>query len=304
PERTNSSGDGSSMAISPLSPAWESKSHVWRRPEVSPTCHRTKFFLRSDATSVLDDILVRSALPLIGVDSSCAIDSSGFRTSSFHYYKHEKYEPTRKNVWLKAHILAGVQTHAVPVMLVTEGTANDAPHLPQLLERAFAAGFTFKEALADRGYQGRENFNAAADLGVELFVPFKSNQTGVSRGSPMYHKMFLYFQCHREKFDQHYGQRPQVECTFSAIKQKMGERLLSRNHSAQVAEVTAKFVAYNITVLIRQMFERNVLPDFLKRPEQPKITPATLLPGTEHPLLSLNQNHAAQPVVQYPGAEE
>ena len=252
----------------------------------------SKFLCRDDVAPILHDVLARSALPLIGVDNACAIDSSGFRTSSFHYYRHEKYEPSRMNIWLKAHIFVGIQTHVVPVMEITAGSANDSPHFPTLLQRAVAAGFEVKEVYADKGYQSRKNFDAAAELGVNPFIPFKVNSTGQAKGSPMYHKMFLFFQLHREEFDQHYGQRAQVETTFGAIKQKLGERLLSRNFTAQVNELIAKLVAYNITVLIRQMFERSLLPDFLKPPEKPMLIASPTAPTLETPCPSMGQVHA------------
>ena len=115
----------------------------------------SKFLCRDDAELILHDLLARSALPLIGVDDACAIDSSGFRTSRFHHYRHEKYEPTRENIWLKAHILAGVKTHVVPVVDVTEGSASDSPRFPALLKRAIDAGFAVKEVYADKGYLSR-----------------------------------------------------------------------------------------------------------------------------------------------------
>jgi hypothetical protein len=263
----------------------------------------SKFLCRDDAAPILHDLLARSAIPLIGVDTACAIDSSGFRTTRFHYYRHEKYEPTRKNIWLKAHILAGVQTHVVPVVEVTEGSAGDSPRFPILLKRAVDAGFTAKEVYADKGYLARYNSEAAAELGIEAFIPPKVNSTGQSKGSPAYHKMFLLFQYHREEFDRHYGQRAQVETTFGAIKQKLGEALWSRNFTAQTNELVAKLVAYNVTVLIRQMFELDLLPDFLKPPEKPpQVVQPNWLTQT-WPMLSLNPQSVATPVVQSPHPE-
>lgn len=263
----------------------------------------SKFLCRDDVGPVLHDLLARAAIPLIGVDTACAIDSSGFRTTRFHYYNHEKYQPTRKNIWLKAHILAGVQTHVVPVLEITEGSAGDSPRFPALLKRAVDAGFAIKEVYADKGYLARNNFEAATELGVDAFIPFKVNSTGQSRGSSMYHKMFLFFQYHREKFDQHYGQRAQVETTFGAIKQKFGEALWSRNFTAQVNELAAKLVAYNITVLIRQMFERDLLPDFLGPPEKPPLLVQPDVARPVLPILSPNHGGLAGPVAQSPYLE-
>ncbi len=114
----------------------------------------------------------------------------------------------------------------------------------------------------------------------------------------MYHKTFLFSQLHREEFDQHYDQRAKAETTFGAIKQELGERLLPRNFPAQVNELVAKLVAYNITALIRQMFERNLLPDFLNPPEKPPPAVMPSVPDLDRYLLSLDRDHTAMPVVQ------
>jgi hypothetical protein len=44
---------------------------------------------------------------------------------------------------------------------------------------------------------------------------------------------------------------------------KFGETLKSRDRVAQTNELLAKLTAYNITVLIHEMFEHGVIPDFL-----------------------------------------
>ena len=79
----------------------------------------------------------------------------------------------------------------------------------------------------------------------------------------LWKKAYLFFQLHREKFDAHYHKRSNVESTFGAIKQKFGETLKSKKTTAQVNELLCKIIAYNITVLIHEMFESNIVPDFL-----------------------------------------
>jgi hypothetical protein len=224
----------------------------------------SRFLCRTDVTEALHNMLARSAIPLIGLEDQCAIDSTGLRTSRFNYYRHERYEPERQNVWLKFHALVGVNTHVIPVLEVSAGSASDSPFFPELLKRATDNGFRFKEVLADKGYQSRENFNAASKLGIEPYIPFKRNQTGQSKGSPMYHKMFLFFQYHRERFDAHYGQRAQVESAFAGFKQRFGETLVSKTFTSQLNEVLCKAIGFNITILIRQMFEAGILPEFLE----------------------------------------
>ena len=142
----------------------------------------SKFLCRPETTPILEDMLARSVLPLRNIETRCAIDSTGFRTTNFHHYREEKSNPTRKNIWLKASALVGIRTHAILAVEISEGTAGDSPRFPILLERAMKAGFQLKEVLADRAYNARHNFDMAEDLGVTAIIPFKSNQTGQSKG--------------------------------------------------------------------------------------------------------------------------
>ena len=48
------------------------------------------------------------------------------------------------------------------------------------------------------------------------------------------------------------------------LKRKFGETLKSKNPTAQVNELLAKIVAYNLTVVIHEMYENNVVPYFLQ----------------------------------------
>ena len=234
----------------------------------------SKFLCRPESTDILMDVLARSAFPLRAFENRCVADSTGFRTTRFHQYREEKYNPGRRNTWLKAHALVGVRTHAVVSVDISEGSAGDAPRFPLLLQRAKDAGFEFKEVLADKAYNSRKNFDVAESMGMTAIIPFKSSQTGQARGSSAYHKMFLFFSYHREKFDEHYRDRGQVEVTFGAIKQKIGETIMSRNFHAQVNELMCKLIVHNITMLIQSMYSLGVLPDFLE-PRPPTQEPPT-----------------------------
>ena len=257
----------------------------------------SKFLCRPESTPILEDMLARSALPLRNVETRCAIDSTGFRTTKFHYYREEKYNPTRKNVWLKAHALVGIRTHTVLALEISEGTAGDSPRFAILLERAMKAGFQLNEVLADRAYNSRKNFDVADDLGLTAIIPFKSNQTGHAKGSPAYHKMFRYFTYHREEFDEHYRDRANVEVTFGAIKQKIGETIWSRNFNAQVNELYCKLIAHNITMLVQAMYMIGILPDFLQPKEPPDTEMATARDIPLGTALSFNSAESVAPVV-------
>jgi transposase len=237
-------------------------SRVLRRPDVTPILHR---------------LVELVALPLKGLETQFAVDSTGFRTTSFGDYNQETHGPSRRNVWLKAHAIVGVATHVVVRVKVTDGNVADSPQFPELLKSAVEAGFAVKEVSADKGYLSRSNVEAATALDVAPYIPMKKNSTGRAGGSATFNKLFHYFQVHKEDFDAHYHRRSNVESVFGAIKKKFGETLKSRNRVAQENELLAKIVAYNLTVLVHEMFEHEVIPEFLMphKPEGP--TPPVVL---------------------------
>lgn len=227
------------------------------------------FLCRDDVTEGLHQMLAQSALPLAVIEDRCAVDSTGLRTTRFNSYRKEKYEPCRVNEWLKLHSLVLVRSHGIPALEVTAGTANDAPWLPVLLSRAKAAGFDLKVALADRSYQGRPNYRATTELEVELLVPFKRNQTGEAKGVASYHKAFLEFMYHRERFDALYSQRAQAESAFSNFKLKLTETLASKSFDSQSNEVLCLAIAHNLMTVVRHMFLIGIEPDFLRSGPSP-----------------------------------
>lgn len=219
---------------------------------------------REDVTPILDELVAKAALPLAALEESFAVDSSGFRTTSFGAYCQETHGPSRRNIWLKGHIIVGVRTHAIPKVVATLGTESDAPQFPGLVRGAVAAGFVMKEVYADKGYLSRENLGVAASVGATPYIPFKSNSIGAPEGYPIWRRMYDLFQTERELFETHYHLRSNVEATIAAVKAKLGETLRSRDPVARMNELLCKVLAYNLTVLVHEMFEHHVVPDFLR----------------------------------------
>jgi transposase len=102
-----------------------------------------------------------------------------------------------------------------------------------------------------------------ANAGGKPYIPFRKSATGRAGGSAIWKKMFHYFQLNRDEFMEHYHKRSNIEATNAAIKRKFGETLKSKNPTAQVNELQAKIVAYNLTVVIHEMYENGINPDFL-----------------------------------------
>jgi transposase len=83
------------------------------------------------------------------------------------------------------------------------------------------------------------------------------------KSTAVWKKMYHYFQLNRDEFLDHYHKRSNIEATNAAIKRKFGETLKSKNPTAQVNELLAKIVAYNLTVVIHKMYENGIDPKFL-----------------------------------------
>lgn len=230
---------------------------------------------RVDVTHVLEALVTRSALPLSVLEDNFAVDSTGLQTTDFGAWREARHGEKRVRHWMKAHALVGVKTHVVARVVVTEKDGADYPQFDYLLKSARDNGFVPEEVYADKAYTGRSNYRLAEDMGFELFAPFKSNsnvrkssrnKSGrfPDRGSSqIWKKAFLYFQLHRDEFERHYHKRSNVEAVFSALKRKLGEQVRSKNPVAQQNEVLAKIIAYNLTVLIHEIYEHGVVPDFL-----------------------------------------
>jgi len=203
--------------------------------------------------AILTNLVERSALPLVEVETDFAFDSSGFSSSKFDRWFDIKYGGFKaKAVWVKAHIATGVKTNVVTAIEILDKDAGDSPQLPALVKTT-DKGFTIKEASADKAYASEENFQTLADCNATGYIPFKSNATGGVGG--LFAKAFHYFCLNREEFLGHYHKRSNVESTFSAVKRKFGDSVRSKTDIAMKNEVLAKFVCNNICCLISAWYE-------------------------------------------------
>ena len=139
---------------------------------------------RPEATPILYSLLRMSALPLAGLEEGGVVpDSTGIQTTSFGGWREEKHGEKRQKRWLKVHAMVGTKTHVVIDASVLEANSPDCPQFTPLLRGTLEAGFHPKTAVADKGYLSRDNYTAATDMGLETFIPFKSNSVGRSEGS-------------------------------------------------------------------------------------------------------------------------
>ena len=222
----------------------------------------SKLLNKQSLTSVLLNMIEISSLPLKAIETNFAIDSSGFSTCRFDRWFNFKYgKEINSRIWLKAHLVCGTKTNIVTAVRITEAYSNDQKEFPELVQKT-SKNFHIDELSADKGYLSYKNMKMIDDMGATAYIPFKTNSTARSQKKKLWKKMFHYFMLNREEFLQHYHKRSNVETTFHMIKSKFGSSLRSKNNIAQVNEILLKVLCHNICVIIQEMHELGIKPDF------------------------------------------
>lgn len=221
-----------------------------------------KFLNREDITPMLERLVLVTAKPLKAVETEFAIDSSGFRTTSFNEYCKDKHNTKRAHKWLKAHICVGVKTNIITGVEITDEFGNDSPQFEPLVRITSNSGFDVQEVSADKAYSSRKNYEVVKGVGGTAYIPFKTSATGRSKGSRLWRRMYRYFQFNEEEFLSHYHKRSNSETVFHMIKTKFGDKLKSKNFVSQKNELLCKVIAHNIVVLIHEMYELGINPEF------------------------------------------
>lgn len=235
------------------------KGYITIRPHFNAV---SKLLNKQWLTPVLLNLIEASSLPLKAVENSFSVDSSGFSTCRYARWFDFKYgKEVDKRIWLKTHLACGVKTNIVTSVKITGAYSHDTNEFPELIEKT-AKNFKIEEISADKGYSSRENFELVNSLNATAYIPFKSNTTGKQRGSKIWGKMYHFFMFRREEFLQHYHKRSNIETTFHMIKAKFGTQVRSKNTTAQINEILLKVLCHNICVVIQEMHELGIKPDF------------------------------------------
>lgn len=220
------------------------------------------YFNSKSLTRNLKYLVRLSALPLAQLERTFAVDGSGIAERNYlprwsevrqKHYRHRSYK--------KIHAIVGVKTNVIASIIISDGTKNDSPYYKKLLDEV-AANFEIEEVLADKAYLSRENLQHAADLDIDPFIPFKSNNRPRAKGIPIWNTMYKYFHENPEEFDKHYFLRNNVETTFSMLKKRFGGFVYSKNETAQINEILCKAICHNICVLIQEIYLSKVDIDF------------------------------------------
>jgi len=223
-------------------------------------------------TPILNELITRSALPLKALETQFAVDSTGFGTQQFYRHFSAKYgREAYSHDWVKLHAMVGTKTNVVTAAQVTDRSANDCPMLQGLVAET-AQRFNVEQVSADKAYSSRENLATIASVGAAPYVAFKVNTC--PNNSPIWNKVFHFFQMNRDEFLTQYHRRSNVESTFSAMKRKFGDTIRSKTPVAQRNELLLKVLCHNVVVLIHEMHESGATAFFpALQPPCPKNSP-------------------------------
>lgn len=96
-----------------------------------------RYFEDEILTPHLQLLIEESALPLQVLESSFAVDSSGFSTSKFVQWvqaKHHDPKLLEARDWVKVHLMCGVKTNVVTAVQITDRFAGDSPQFKPLVD--------------------------------------------------------------------------------------------------------------------------------------------------------------------------
>lgn len=232
------------------------------------------FFNDPNLSNLLDDLILISSLPVAMLETTAAIDATGFTTSRSSTWNNYKYGKSlgrglkdcksegKERVWKKAHAVGCCRTNTIISVKVTEANVADSVVLEEIVGDR-TKYFELKDFVADKAYSSRKILDFINELGLNPIIPFKKNVTGRSRGSYfVWRRMFKYFTEHQEEFYKRYHVRSNIETSFFMVKQKFGQNVWTRSLEANVNEIKVKFLCHNICVLIQEVFENNINLDF------------------------------------------
>jgi transposase len=240
----------------------------------------TNYMADARITPILHELITVSSLPLKALETDFAVDSSGFSTSRFQQWAEFKYGTTqvkRARGWIKAHLMVGTRTNVVTAVEISAWNEADTRHFPSLVE-ATAENFDVGEVSADKAYLSRKNAELVEAVGGVPFMPFKSNTVPpiprFERMENAWERMWHQFSYNSEEWARRYHKRSNVETTFSMIKSKFGDAVLSKSPAGMENEVLCKVLAHNVVVVGQAIHEFGIdVPAFCAEAESAqKIT--------------------------------
>ena len=221
----------------------------------------SNYMRNEEITQYLHKIYKILALPLTDIESTFAVDATGFTTFKKRHWVEYRLSHKLMGDWKKLHITTGVVSGIIAAARVTNSNEHDSIHFDHLVRKS-SETFKMLEVCADAGYLSRMNCQLIEELGGKPFIMPKSNtkltRIRCFRDGTAWNKMIKLWRDHKEEFLQHYHKRSNVESTFSSMKRKFLPYIRSKDDVSQENELLCKVICHNASVLCNAMFELKV----------------------------------------------
>lgn len=227
-------------------------------------CFKTldNYYNNPDIKPLLDGLIEFTSKPLNKIEKFFATDATGETTSTASsWYNIRAGKKIRKRDHVMSHITTGTKLNTVTAVDVKAKKGMDNI-IFRKQARITAKNFDIEEHSGDSMYLCKENCDLIEELGGQPFFRPKSNTLVKSDGSYAWLRMMLYYHNHPIKAKRSYNRRSNVESTNSAKKRKLGSHVRSKNDTAKENEATTQWVGYNFTVLVRALYEYDIVPEF------------------------------------------
>ena len=224
-----------------------------------PQFNTVSGFLRSEwLTPLLLELVTVTACPLKGLEREFAVDGTGWSTRWYdRWLDHRLADESDRQQWVKLHLVVGVKSNVIARAAISPGSHHDHPYFrPLVIETA--KRFDVETVVADSGYSSRSSYELGGELGLQVRIPFKDNTRPPSDDGSEWSKNLRYFNQNYEQFMSEYHPRSNVESTNSSLKRVMPEKLRAKGFGGQTNEALVKLVAYNIRVLAREVWMRDI----------------------------------------------
>ena len=251
----------------------------WRFGKIYSETDFITFLSAADCENILYDMIIESVRDLIPYEWSFSIDGTGFVSavkndsdfnrngSAAHTAKDGR--TVKKSDWASLQVLAAQISNVVVIpRLYCKYASSGQEDILGMVKEALKEGFKVERLFADTAYSGKEYRNELGGLGIDYYCEFPSNVLPPVRNdeSP-WAKQYRYQEKHPDEFAVIYHSRSTVENVPGVIKMRAGEKITSRTVEGYYKEVYCKVLAYNIFMMIHQLFINGVVPHFVDEKE-------------------------------------
>lgn len=228
-------------------------------------CFKTidNFFNDKELTSIIDDLILITSLPLAKIEKFGAMDSTGFSISRFDRWNEFKWGKNsgKERIWRKAHIYIGTRSGICVSVKVTEKNVVDVTMVEEVMGNK-SKNFEMSYFVADKAYLSRRVLEFINTLNMTPIIPFKSNSIRKARGSSMWSKMYRLWKDEPEMTNKIYHRRSLIESSFNMVKTPFGDHLMTKTFKANENEIKTKFLCNNLLILIQEAYESDIEIDF------------------------------------------